>query len=134
LLIPIDDSLLYVRALFVSSSTSALPQLQYVVVLYGSKVAIGGTLLGKGGALEQVFGSQVSTIGSKGPTNIPQAIQELIQQAYVLQGDATAAARAGRWADFGSDLAQLKSDLQQANTELAKLNSTGGKTSGTGTG
>jgi uncharacterized membrane protein (UPF0182 family) len=121
LLIPIDDSLLYVRALFVSSASNALPQYTDVVVVYGTKVAISNSLTGPGGALEGVFGPAVSTIGSNASTNIPAQVVAEIDAADALEIQAAAALRAGDFGVFGSDLTAIAKDLTEAKNQLAKL-------------
>ena len=121
LLVPIDDSLLYVRGLFVTSSANSLPQLQYVVVAYGSKVGIAKTLLGKDGALEQVLGSSVSTIGPTGPVSIPAQIAQEIETASVYQAKAYAALKAGDFGTAGADFNKVNLLLAQARNNLAKL-------------
>jgi hypothetical protein len=131
LMIPIDDSLLYVRALFVSSVSNALPQFNDVVVTYGNKVAISKTLLGHGGALEGVLGPSVTSIGSTGPTNIPQQVVQLIDQANALEAQATADLRAGNLGAFQQDLDLIASDLSKAKTALAKVPTTKGPSTST---
>jgi len=121
LMIPIDDSLLYVRALFVSSATNALPQFTDVVVVYGTKVAIANTLTGPGGALEAVFGPAVSSIGSNSSTNIPQQVVSEIDAADALEAQASAELKAGNFAAFGQDLTLVAKDLSEAKAQLAKL-------------
>ena len=55
LIIPIDDSLVYVRPLYVSSSQNPYPQLTRYIVVYGNQVSMGATL---GTALSGVFGAR----------------------------------------------------------------------------
>ena len=57
LIIPIDDSLIYVRPLYVSSSQNAYPQLTRYIVVYGNQVQMGTSL---GAALSGVFGAITS--------------------------------------------------------------------------
>ncbi|HXY43350.1 MAG TPA: UPF0182 family protein [Acidimicrobiales bacterium] len=118
LVIPIDQSLLYVRALFVLSSSNAVPQLQYVVVYYGGKVEIGTTLLGPGGALTQAIGNSIAAVGS---TNITQNIASEITTAENLETAAYAALKAGDLATYGADEASLKTLLAQIDMQVSKL-------------
>ena len=62
-MIPLDNSLLYVRPFYVTSSVNPIPQLRYVVVVYNQDVQIAPTLAG---ALSQVLGANVSTGGGTG--------------------------------------------------------------------
>jgi hypothetical protein len=124
LTIPIDDSLLYVRALFVSSASNDLPQFTDVVVVYGTRVAIAPTFTGPGGALEQVFGPAVSAIGSTAPSSIPQLVVGEISAANALEAQASAALRAGNLGAFQADLTQIAADLKSADSQLKTLKTT----------
>lgn len=62
-MIPLDNSLLYVRPFYVTSSVNPIPQLRYVVAVYNQDVQIAPTLAG---ALSQVLGANVSTGGGTG--------------------------------------------------------------------
>lgn len=126
LMIPIDDSLLYVRSLFVSSSSTSLPLFNDVVVTYGNKVAISKTLLGHGGALEGVFGPAVTAVGSSAPVNIPEEVVEEIVAANVLETQASVELKAGNLGAFQADLVLIAKDLSEAKAQLAKLATTKG--------
>jgi len=121
LLIPIDDSLLYVRGLFVTSSANSLPQLQYIVVAYGSKVGIAKTLLGKDGALAQVLGPAVGSVGPTGPTSIPAEIATDIETAAAAQAAGYTALKAGNFGKAGTDFQTALHELDNARSLLAKL-------------
>ncbi len=121
LMIPIDDSLLYVRALFVSSSSNAIPQFQYVVAVWGNQIAIARTLLGSGGALAQVIGPAVAAVGVSAPIDISASISAEVQEAASLQAQALSALKRGDFAVFGKDVAGVGSLLGDVKTQLAKL-------------
>jgi uncharacterized membrane protein (UPF0182 family) len=121
LLIPIDDSLLYVRSLFVTSSANSLPQLQYVVVAYGSNVGIAKTLLGKDGALVQVLGAAVGTVGPTGPVSIPTQIVNEIEKASGDEAAGYTALRAGDFGKAGIEFTAVNYLLKTASEQLAKL-------------
>ena len=70
LIIPIDDSVLYVRPLYVSSSQNPYPQLTRYIVVYGNDVAMENTL---GAALADVFGAATSNIGTGTATSRPRS-------------------------------------------------------------
>ena len=76
LIIPIDDSLVYVRPLYVSSSANAYPQLTRYIVVYGNQVSMGATL---GIALSDVFGAVTGNIGG-GTGAIPATVRALIAE------------------------------------------------------
>jgi hypothetical protein len=138
LLIPIDDSLVYARALFVVSSNNAIPQLGFVVVYYGTSVGVSSpgdpTLLGKKGALTAVIGPSIVSVGSTGPTNLPATITAEIKTADSLQAAALKAVKDLDFATFGKDENQLKRLLSEINVQLAKLDAKkGSSTTGSGT-
>ncbi len=63
LMVPLDQSVLYIRPLYVSSRSNPLPQLRYVIAVFNQQVAISPTL---SGALSQVLGSSINTGSSTG--------------------------------------------------------------------
>ncbi len=64
LMVPLNQAVLYVRPLYVTSSSNPLPQLKYVIAVFNQDVGIEPTLQG---ALSDVLGRNVST--PTGPTN-----------------------------------------------------------------
>jgi uncharacterized membrane protein (UPF0182 family) len=65
LLLPLDNTLLYVRPLFVSSESNELPELKYVIVVYGDEVVMEPKLAG---AIRSLFGVDVLTLEETLPT------------------------------------------------------------------
>ncbi|MCU1492505.1 MAG: hypothetical protein JWO62_269 [Acidimicrobiaceae bacterium] len=119
-ILPIADSLLYVRPLYVSSTQTQLPTLADVVVEYGQEVVMAPTL---DQALAQVFGTSVGgsspTSGNGGGSGggstesaaIPTQVRKLIAAATSKYGAAKAALSNG-------DLGQYQADVQQAGQDL----------------
>jgi uncharacterized membrane protein (UPF0182 family) len=123
LFIPIDNSLLYIRVLYVSATSNNLPELQYVIVVYGSNVSMSTHLLGAGGALAGVFGPQVTTIGVSGPTTVPARVYFEVGAAYkaylaLLAAEHSEPQGGTNWAAFGQDLSSLRSGLAAAEAQL----------------
>lgn len=58
LIIPVKDSLLYVRPLYITAKQTSVPEFKKVIVVHGDKVAMEDTLQG---ALAKIFGSAPST-------------------------------------------------------------------------
>lgn len=121
LLIPIEDSLLYVRPLFVASAQTSIPELQYVVAVWGGNVAIRKTLLGTDGALAAVVGTGVAHLGLPPTTNLPANIASEVRQAAALQAGALKALKTGQFEVFGRDLASVESILNHVKAQLAQL-------------
>lgn len=59
LLLPMDDTLLYVRPLFVASEGNELPELKYVIVAHGDTVVMKPTLKD---AIAELFGVEIETL------------------------------------------------------------------------
>jgi uncharacterized membrane protein (UPF0182 family) len=111
LVIPVEESLLYVQPLFLQADQSSIPELKKVVIVFGDAVVMEDTLAG---ALSALFGQEAGTIGppGQGPTGEPApgqpqpgtgavdpAVRDLIRQALDRFAQAEQALRAG---DLGS--------------------------------
>ena len=117
-ILPIADSLIYVRPLYVSSSQTPFPQLVDVVVVYGKDVAMEPTL---GGALAYVFGSAPASTGpqTKGSSS-KNAVSQLARQDIA---QAVAAYQAAQAALAHGDLGAYQQDVTKAGTLLGEANS-----------
>ena len=63
LTVPLDSSVLYIRPLYVTSTSNPLPQLRYVIAVFNQDVGIEPTLAG---ALTDVLGQNVSGLSGPG--------------------------------------------------------------------
>jgi hypothetical protein len=126
-ILPIADSLLYVRPLYVSSSQTAYPLLQDVLVVYGSQVTMEPTL---SGALQDIFGSQagaaIGTSGSgptgspgAGSTTVPLTVKQDIAEALSHYANARAALGRGDLGTYQSEVNAAGQLLNDANGVLA---------------
>jgi uncharacterized membrane protein (UPF0182 family) len=116
LIVPIDDSLLYVRPLYVSSSQNPYPQLTRFIVVYGNDVAMENTL---GAALGDVFGAATSTIGG-GPGAVPASVRILLATAQSDYAKGLAALKNEDLATYYDDMQLVNRLILQAETELKK--------------
>jgi len=128
LVIPIEESLLYVRPLYLKAETGKIPELKRVIVAYENKIAMGETLEE---GLSKIFGgvmpagSQAMPTGSQGagimpqgtavtqPTISSQNIQERIERALGAYEEALRAQRDGDWARYGEAIRRLGEILKQ---------------------
>ncbi len=124
LIIPIDDSLVYVRPLYVSSSQNPYPQLTRYIVVYGNQVSMGATL---GTALSGVFGAPVTSIGG-GNASIPATVRALLASAQHYYNQGETALRNGNLTGYAADMKIVGSLVQEANADLAKSTKTPTKT------
>jgi len=112
LVIPIEDSLLYVQPLYLAASRGALPELKRVVVVAGDQVKMGETL---DAALDAVFGQGTGAPLERPGTTPPPQTGSLIAQAYQHLQNADAALRNGDLAGYQREVEAAKAALAQAN-------------------
>ncbi len=123
LMIPIDNSLLYIQPLYVQSSRNAFPKLQQVVAVYGSQPAIASTLQG---ALSQLFQAPVSTTpGSGGTSTLSPEVRTLLADAEQSYLQAQSDLKTGNLGSYQSEISAMESDLQ----EISGLTATPGSVS-----
>jgi hypothetical protein len=116
LMIPINESLLYVRPLYVSSSQNPYPQLTRYIVVYGNQVSMESTL---GSALADVFGAATSGIGG-GSGAIPASVRGLLASAQSYYNKGLAALKNEDLATYYDDMQMVGKLLAEAESELKK--------------
>jgi uncharacterized membrane protein (UPF0182 family) len=119
LVIPIEESLLYVQPLYLQAEGGRIPELKRVVVAYQNQVVMQETL---DGALSELFGG--SAAGPDRPS-LPlaaetapapaasEAVRALILEARTHYEAATRAQRDGDWARYGEEIRLLGVVLQR---------------------
>ncbi len=114
LVVPIEDSLLYVEPIYLKSDTeSNFPEMKMVVVSFGDTILMEPTL---DRAIERLFG-----ISADKPPQRPEPeyddsnINDLINQANEVFNDANEASKTGNWAEYGRKLEELEKVLNQLN-------------------
>jgi uncharacterized membrane protein (UPF0182 family) len=129
LVIPLEQSFLYVEPVFVQSNQpDAFPVLKRVVVFHGGTVGVGSTLQE---AIANSF-QGVSSTGNggqgkqngQGTTN--QQIQSLLNAALQHFAKANAALQSGDLGQYQSELKRAQDLVKQANDLAAKLSGGGG--------
>ncbi len=117
LVIPIEESLLYVRPLYLKAAGGKIPELKRVVVAYQNTIVMAGTLEA---ALDQVFpkGPATGSVAEPPPadTDVLLAIEStdsLAQQARDHFDRAMQAQRDGDWAGYGEEIRQVGLILEQ---------------------
>lgn len=144
LMVPINQSMLYFRPLYVESSRNQLPVLQKVIAVYGgsggSTVAMGDTLEQ---ALEAVFQASVPLGGEQpqtpstpsspsAPSAISAQIQSLINTANNLAQQIQTDLKDGNLGQYQTDVNTLAGIIQQLQQAAAGTSS--GSGSGTSSG
>ncbi|MDD4586784.1 MAG: UPF0182 family protein [Heliobacteriaceae bacterium] len=114
LVLPINNSLLYIEPLFLQSAEGKLPALRRVIVVYGERVVMEETL---DIALEKIFGlpkAHAAVPGEPPPTTttpVPASIAELTVKAKEAYANAIECQKAGDWSGYGAKLQELESLL-----------------------
>lgn len=120
LVIPIQESLLYVEPVYLKADQGELPELKRVIIAYENAVVMEETF---DAALSTIFGQKSSplpiqtdqTASAQPKPN--QATADLARQALETYQRAQDALRQGNWADYGRHQQRLKDLLQQLNQE-----------------
>jgi uncharacterized protein len=131
LVIPIDESLLYVRPLYLRSPEGRIPELKRVIVAYQSRIVMADTLTQ---GLAQIFGQDVSSAlppdrlestATSVVMTAPEAaaaaepanatIQTLAADARTHYELALKAQREGDWATYGEEIRKLGEIIDQMN-------------------
>ncbi|MDW5299925.1 MAG: UPF0182 family protein [Sedimentibacter sp.] len=115
LVVPIEDSLLYVEPIYLKSDTeSNFPEMKMVVVSLGEKILMAPTLEE---ALNKIFGvisgeePEKQDDGQYDNTNI----NDLIERANGIFNEANEASQSGDWAAYGESIQELENILNQLN-------------------
>jgi uncharacterized membrane protein (UPF0182 family) len=135
LVIPVNDSFLYVEPVYLLSDTSALPELKRVIVASGTRIAMGltlnealdGLLAGAPAVIvedttevEEIVTEepaeevdQPAESEASAPSTIDESVEQLINSANAHFEAAEAAQRAGDWSTYGEELDALQRDLDR---------------------
>lgn len=111
LVIPIEQSLIYVEPLYLQATQIPIPQIKRVVVVYGQQVVMEGTL---DQAMARLFAGAPPSAITPPPEQKPAVeISDLTKQALDLYNKAVEAQKAGDWSAYGNYLSQLNDILNQ---------------------
>lgn len=120
LVIPIENSLIYVQPLYLRAQTGKIPELKRVIVAYENKIAMEETLdralsriFGAGTGATPVDGEGGSPIASTGKTRQPTAPGDLATRAKEHFERAIKAQRDGDWALYGEEIKRLGEVIEQ---------------------
>jgi hypothetical protein len=124
LVIPIEESLIYIRPLYLRSSGGKIPELKRVVVAYRNQIVMEETLeqglerlfpSGREGRRAQAPAAGRTTAGGPAaPGGAPPGLPALARRHYQ---DALEAQRAGDWARYGAELEALGRVLERMAEE-----------------
>ncbi len=115
LVIPIEESLLYVRPLYIRAEGGKIPELKRVIVAYESSIAMDKTL---SGALDSIFsGTKSVSDETEEAADVPDVAttpdnENLIQQAQDHYNKALDAQKKGDWTTYGNEIRALGDTLK----------------------
>lgn len=111
LVIPIEESLIYVRPLYIKAETGKIPELKRVILAYENKISMEETLEE---GLSRIFGEkpQEQPIISE-VKSTPVDKQLLIKQAQESYEMAVRAQKEGNWTKYGEEIKKLGEILNQ---------------------
>ena len=121
LMVPVGQSMLYLRPLYVASTSIPLPQLTYVIGSLGQKVVIESTV---SQTLSDLLNTVVSTSGStpSSPTGttgtVPTAVQNALTAAQNDYTQALAELKAGNLGTYQSDISAMQQEITIAQQAL----------------
>ena len=143
LVIPIEDSLVYVEPLYLQAESSQLPELKRIIVSYDKKIAMEKTL---GASLAKVFGvdldrytksmvekqqnaekendsSSLNNATEQIDSGLKnQSLSELIQKAVKVFERSQTQQREGDWAGYGESMGELQRVLNQLDVVQLSTN------------
>jgi hypothetical protein len=116
LMVPIGNSMVYLRPLYVSPTTNPQPQLQYVVAVLGKQVQIDTSLTA---VLSDLLQTTVTLPqGGSSAVAVPTAVQGLLQAAQTDYTNALNALKTGDFTAFGQDLQMMSQAITQAQSVI----------------
>ena len=115
LVVPIENSILYVSPLYLRAESGQLPELKRVIAAYGDRVVMEETLAE---ALAALFKESAPAFPLPGPTSTanPRSPADLrAREALSHYNRAIARLKAGDWSGFGAELDAVRPLLEQLN-------------------
>ncbi len=106
LVIPIENSILYIEPIYLRAVNAQIPELRGVIVVYRDVLAMRPTL---DGALIVVFGKETPEIVEE------ESVQDLVKQLVELYNRAREEAGAGNWTGFGEHIEELGDTINKLN-------------------
>jgi uncharacterized protein len=125
IVIPVENSLLYVEPLYIRAETGQLPELQRIIAAYGDRVVMGDEL---GQTLNLLFRAPqagaptIAAITPRAPPPPPSpAVPATVAVGASLHYDrALAALRQGNWTEFGAEMQKLGDELKRRTDSTSR--------------
>jgi uncharacterized membrane protein (UPF0182 family) len=113
LVVPIQESLLYVEPLYLAAEAGSLPELRRVIVAYGNQLSMQENLEG---ALASTFGGRAALAAKPeepGLTPAPSTRADRLRSALTHFERAQQLLRQGDWAGYGRELSAMEAILRE---------------------
>ncbi len=122
LVIPIQQSLLYIKPLYLQATTGQIPELKRIIVAFNKRIAMRDTL---DKALQAVFGTESPAGGKTVPaateaTLSALPLKELTIKAQTHYAKAQEYLKQGDWANYGLQMKELESLLNRMAQRVKK--------------
>jgi hypothetical protein len=125
LVIPVEESLVYIRPLYLRAANGQIPELKRVIVAYQNQIVMEETL---DAAIDRLFpggAPRPSSQGRQGPTapapsseeTVTPELMSLAAQARAHYERAVQAQREGNWALYGEEIKKLGEILQKMSKQ-----------------
>ena len=118
LMVPIANSMVYLRPLYVASTTNPQPNLQYVVAVLGKNVHIESSLASVLSDLLQAGVSLPSGNGGSSTGTVPSAVTGYLSAAQTDYANALTALKAQNLSAFQSAIQAMEQQITQAQQVL----------------
>jgi uncharacterized membrane protein (UPF0182 family) len=119
LVIPIENSILYVSPLYLRAEHGHLPELKRVIAAYGEHVVMKETLAEALSALFAGSGATPVTAGAQAAAPLPAAAASQAQQALDRYDQAVERLKAGDWKGFGTEFDAMHDILEKMSRPSA---------------
>ncbi len=125
LVIPIEESLVYIRPLYLRAANGRIPELKRVVVAYQNRIVMEETLDAALARLFPAAAARDSTVATTQPVRTVKpaasgAVAELAAQAQRHYERALQAQREGDWAQYGEEIRRLGEVLQRMRDQPSR--------------
>jgi hypothetical protein len=115
LVIPIEDSILYVTPLYLRAEAGQLPELKRVIAAYGDRVVMEETLPGALAALFRETAPAFLPSAVRAGTPLVGPAADRAREALNHYRQAMERLKAGDWGSFGAELEALRHILEELN-------------------
>jgi uncharacterized membrane protein (UPF0182 family) len=116
IVIPIENSMLYVEPIYLQAEQSRIPELRRVIVVYGDTVVMEPTLQG---AFQKIFGQggQITPTEEEKPDDtaprVEETLDKIARQAKSYFDKAQNALKSGDWSAYGENIEQVGKSLER---------------------